>query len=134
MKTKPKNESVVYVSGREPEYQQSLSLDIIRTKLPAVYAPEDVIHQFWEKYHPMQSQFRIEDFMFCAHMFANRLRPYVCMTKAEIKEFHKDLDSLVRATYFLNRYAKRRKKLVIKKGEEPDTTKSHYKNIIKSPV
>lgn len=134
MKTKPKNERVVYVSGMEPEYRESFSLDIIRMKLPKVYTPEDVIRQFWEKYHPMQSQVRIEDFMFCAHMFANRLRPFVCMTKAEIKEFRKDLDNFVRATYFLNRYAKRRKKLVIKRGEDPDTTKNYYKNIIKSPV
>src|SRR5690606_11105684 len=109
MKAKPNNECVIYVSGYEPEYQNSLSLDIIRTKVPPVYVPEDVIRQFWEKYHPMQSQLRMEDFMFYATMFSERLRPVVSMTNAEIKEFHNDLDGLVRATYFLNRYAKRRK-------------------------
>ena len=134
MKAEPNNEYVVYVSGCEPEYQNSLSLDIIRTKVPPVYVPEDVIRQFWEKYHPMHSQLRMEDFMFCAHEFAERLQPVVCMTKAEIKEFHHDLDELVRATYFLNRYGKRRKKLVIKRGEDPDLSKSCYKNIIESPA
>lgn len=80
MKTKPKNENVVNLSGMEREYRQSLSLDIIGT-----------------------------------------MPPKVC-------------DDLFRAAYFLNRYAKRRKKLVIKRGEDPDTTKNLHQTIIRRPV
>src|SRR5690606_2014177 len=116
MKTKPNNETVVYVNSFQPESRRDMGLRIFLGFVPDNYVPENVIREFWERYHPIEARDIFFQFLLCTSFSAERLHPLIDLNEQRINEFYEDIQNLLEAVYFLNRYAKRRKKLVIKKG------------------